>query len=79
VTLVSVKGSFGQVQLRGDDGQLSTINLWSDQELADRNDRLERSMWLSVCREALVHGKRLRIILRPDVSVNFAHTVNLLG
>jgi hypothetical protein len=72
-----VSSSFASMQLRKDDGDVDNINLWSDATAADPQDRLERTMWLSMCREALIHKKRVRVHLRSDVIA--ANNITLIG
>jgi len=67
VAELHVDSFFASMQLRKDDGDIDNINLWSDATAEDPQDRLERTMWLSMCREALIHKTRVRLHLRDDI------------
>jgi hypothetical protein len=73
-----VSAGFASVRIKKVDGDLDLIGLWNDQDPLDKFDRLERSMFLSICREAMIHGKRVRINLR-QAGPHMAHSMALLA
>ena len=77
VAELHVDSFFASMQLRKDDGDVDSIGLWNDANANDPLDRLERTMWLSMCREALIHKKRVRVLLRTDTHT--ARRVILVG
>jgi hypothetical protein len=78
VEQLHVKGDHTTVLVRRDTGSVGLVVLFSDQSPLEEFDRLERSMWVSICRDALIHGTRVRISLR-DGTPKTARTISLLA